>query len=120
MKRLNKAQEAIDDLKVAGAISASEEVAARGRARSQEMADHAVNLVHRERGQAYGHPKDDFTRIAMMWNGILHGKLKQPITPEDIPLCMMALKMSREVNRHKDDNLTDIIGYILTLNRLSE
>jgi hypothetical protein len=43
----------------------------------------------------------------------LHDKLKQDITPEEAMMMMVGLKMSREMHKHKDDNITDMIGYIL-------
>lgn len=70
----------------------------------------------KERGEDYGHPKIDFARTALIWTGILGVKIK----PSDIPLCMIGLKLSREVHKHKDDNIADIQGYAETLKMLYE
>jgi hypothetical protein len=76
--------------------------------------DEAARVTSGERQTDYGHPRDDFTRTAVMWNGLLAGKLRQPITAMDVPLCMIAVKLAREAHRHKRDNLVDIAGYART------
>ena len=62
------------------------------------------------RQQAYGHPSQDFARTAAMWSAITGASIK----PEHVPLMMIALKISREVNRPSRDNLVDIAGYANT------
>jgi hypothetical protein len=67
----------------------------------------AQGLVHGDRNAAYGSPLDDFRRTAKMWSAILGVEVQ----PEKIGLCMIAVKLSRECNKHKRDNLVDIAGY---------
>ena len=52
----------------------------------------------------------------MLWTGILAGRLRegQHVTPMDVPLCMIAVKLARQAHRHKRDNLVDIAGYART------
>ena len=69
------------------------------------------DLVKGDRQTAYGHPHENFPRIAQMWSAILG----VPISLEQVPLCMIAVKISRECHTHTEDNLTDIIGYVKTL-----
>jgi hypothetical protein len=76
----------------------------------------AESLVHGDRGDDYGHPFDDFRRTAQMWSAILGTHVR----PEDVPLCMIALKISRELNRPKRDNLVDVAGYAETLRMVYE
>lgn len=71
----------------------------------------AIKVVTGDRQDAYGNPRADFEGIALIWTGILNSKLKEPITPEDVPLMMIGLKLRREAHKHKDDNLIDIHGY---------
>jgi len=72
----------------------------------------ANSLVGGERGEDYGHPLDDFTRTGKMWAAILG---LSEVTPEQVGLCMSALKISRECNAHKMDNLVDGAGYLRTV-----
>jgi len=76
----------------------------------------AQGLVHGDRQQSYGHPYADFSRTAAMWSAILG----VPVEPEQVGLCMIAVKLSRECNRHKRDNLTDIAGYAETVRMVQE
>ncbi|MBU0641297.1 MAG: DUF4406 domain-containing protein [Planctomycetes bacterium] len=78
--------------------------------------DTARKVTSGDRREDYGDPSDDFERAALMWTGILHPKLAadQRITASDVPLCMIAIKLAREVHSHKRDNLVDIAGYART------
>ena len=80
------------------------------------MADNSVlteahRLVHGDRGDDYGHPYHDFSRTAKIWSAILD----KDVTPEQVALCMIGVKMSRECNRPKRDNRVDMAGYAETL-----
>jgi hypothetical protein len=61
-----------------------------------------------ERARSYGHPADNLDKISSLW-GILLGR---EITPQQVALCMIALKLARETASHKRDNLVDIAGYL--------
>jgi len=71
----------------------------------------AHNLVHGVRGEDYGHPYEDFSRTAKIWSAILG----VDVTPEQVALCMIGVKISRECNKPKRDNRIDIAGYAETL-----
>lgn len=75
----------------------------------------AEKLVLGDRNASYGSPADDYRKTAKVWSGLLANKLKDgvEITPKEAVLMMAALKLSREMFRHKDDNLTDAHGYLL-------
>lgn len=68
----------------------------------------AQRLVHGNRGADYGHPIEDYERTGRMWGAILG---IPDIDPRICCLMMVAVKLSREVNKHKRDNLTDAAGY---------
>jgi hypothetical protein len=68
----------------------------------------AQRLVHGDRGAAYGHPIDDYTRTGRMWGAILG---LPDIDPRICCLMMAAVKVSREVNAPKRDNRVDLAGY---------
>ncbi len=79
---------------------------------SKSILREAERLVHGPRQEAYGHPTDDFTRTGRMWGAILG---TDDVPPELVGLCMVALKLSREVNQHNDENLIDGAGYLETV-----
>lgn len=76
----------------------------------------AIRITDGARQSDYGHPRDDFSRTALMWTGILGGRLRDgaEVTAGDVPLCMIAVKLARQSHRHKRDNLVDIAGYSRT------
>lgn len=77
---------------------------------SQTVLEEANALVYGDRQANYGHPYDDYTRTARMWEAIL-GMAPYTITPRIACLMMAAVKISREVNKPKRDNLVDLAGY---------
>mgnify|MGYP003145574861 CR=1 FL=1 len=82
----------------------------------ESILDEAKYLVNGARGKNYGHPIEDFSKTAKMWSAILDTK----VSPQDVGLCMVAVKLSREVNKHKRDNLVDIAGYALTVQMIED
>lgn len=85
--------------------------------KEQSILTEAQGLVHGDRNADYGHPLDDFSRTAAIWTALLGGKLKDGahIEPEDVGLCMVGVKLSRQINQPKRDNLTDAAGYCETV-----
>lgn len=83
---------------------------------SETALQEAQRLVYGDRGADYGHPIDDYDRTAALWSTILGN----PVTAEQAVLCMVALKISRECNKHKRDNAVDIAGYAECLQRIVE
>lgn len=82
--------------------------------------EEAQDAVYGDRQQDYGHPREDFTRTAIIWTGLLQHKLADGayIEAEDVPRCMIGVKLARDVNAPKRDNRVDGAGYFLTLDRL--
>ena len=76
--------------------------------------EQANEITGGERRQSYGHPGPDFRRVAQLWSAFLGLEIK----PEHVPIMMILVKVSREANKHKLDNLTDIAGYARTLEML--
>ena len=77
----------------------------------QSVLTEAEGLVHGARNEAYGHPLDDFSRTAGMVSAMLAHKLKEPLTAEEVGMFMCCVKLSRQVNAPKRDNLVDLAGY---------
>ena len=75
---------------------------------TETILQEAQRLVHGDRGKDYGHPIEDYTRTGRIWGAILG---IGDIDPRICCLMMGGVKMSREVNKHKRDNLTDLAGY---------
>ncbi len=84
---------------------------------NQTILEEANGLIYGPRQDAYGHPVDDFTRTGRMWGAILG---IPDVPPEKVGLCMVAVKISREVNRPKRDNRTDMAGYAGCVDRIAE
>ena len=84
---------------------------------SESALQEAQRLVHGDRGDAYGPPWEDFARTGRMWGAILG---IPDVEPETVGLCMVAVKISREVNRPKHDNRVDMAGYAETVDMVAE
>lgn len=95
----------------------------------------AQRLVHGDRGASYGHPADDYRCTGRVWGAVLEHWLHSqgyvltrlgaevpfPDVPPRIGALMMAgVKLSREAQRHKRDNLTDLAGYAECASMIAE
>lgn len=86
----------------------------------------AIRLTAVDRQKDYGHPIDDFTCAATLINICLQRKYKEKwlsilsIDATDIPIIQICVKLAREMNKHKRDNLVDICGYARTLEMVME
>lgn len=69
-----------------------------------------------EEHKGYGPPTTSMKRAAQIAT-IICGK---EITAQDVCRIQMALKLSREANAHKDDNLVDLVAYASILNDLEQ
>lgn len=83
----------------------------------KSILDIAQRLTSRDRQKNYGHPRDNFKRIADLWNAYLSNRRnpESPISVEDIAWMMVLLKIARDLNRPTKDNLVDAVGYTRTL-----
>lgn len=74
----------------------------------------AEKLVLGDRNESYGNPADDYAKTAGAWSALLIHKLKPGcvITAKEAILMMAVLKISREFNKPKPDNLIDAHGYL--------
>lgn len=83
----------------------------------ESVLDEAERLVHGDRGDSYGHPAIDFARTGRMWGAILG---IPDVAPEKVGLCMVALKVSREVNKPSRENRVDGAGYWETVDMIEQ
>lgn len=82
----------------------------------EDLAAYAARLVNEDRAALYGHPLDNLTRAASIWSVILN----TPVTAEQVSLCMVGLKIARQVHRETPDNIADAVGYLLTYGMIGE
>lgn len=80
----------------------------------ETILEEAQRLVYGPRCDDYGHPADDYAKVALIWTAILG----VPVTAKQAALCMVGVKLAREVHRPKRDNLTDGAGYFAVAARI--
>ena len=83
---------------------------------SSKLVDGAERLVDGPRQDDYGDPLENCTRAAALWEPILACE----VTPEQVAMCMIQIKVARLIHRYKADTTLDIRGYSLVLDRIVE
>jgi len=78
--------------------------------------DEAKQAVYGDRQSDYGSVSDNFQTIADLWSVIL----KTKVTKEQVGLCMVQVKVARQMFKPKRDNLVDGAGYFATLEKMEE
>lgn len=74
----------------------------------------AEDIINGDRQDDYGDKLQNFSQIAMLWQGVLAAKLSPEscITPEDVALCMIQVKIARLAkNPDHKDSILDVAGY---------
>ena len=81
--------------------------------------DQARDIIEGDREKTYGEPGRNLRRIADQWSCYLSQKYESAVmlSEEDVCWMMVLLKMSRQINAHKEDNLVDAIGYIALIEK---
>jgi hypothetical protein len=80
-----------------------------------EMSDGAsacqegVDLVQGARQDEYGEPGECYRKVGQMWGIMLQ---VGDIPAATVAMMMVVLKLGREMNKHKRDNLVDMAGYV--------
>lgn len=77
--------------------------------------ERGLELVNGERQDDYGEPVAHVGDVARAWSGVLG----YTITPRDVCLMMVVLKMVRERHKHKQDNIDDGHGWLEILSRVT-
>jgi hypothetical protein len=85
-------------------------------AAEESVTQEAHRIVRGPRRSDYDHPLDNFNRIAKIWSIILG----TDVAPEQVGLCMVGVKLAREVHKHTRDNLVDVCGYSDTVQLVHE
>ena len=78
------------------------------------LAVDALKIINGERQNSYGDPEDSFNSIASIWVWYLKNVYGNNIyiSPKDVAIMMTLLKIARECNQNKEDNIIDAIGYL--------
>jgi hypothetical protein len=79
--------------------------------------EEATSIIRGDRNADYGDHERESERVAAIWNVLVDGK---EITADLVDMMMMTLKMVRETNRHKHDNIVDIVGYSMLMGERHE
>jgi hypothetical protein len=82
----------------------------------ETVLDQAAHVL-RDRRSTYGDPRESMAAIAARWSITLD----HPVTPAEVVLCMIDLKLTRLVRdpRHQD-SILDIAGYAAVLSEVSQ
>ena len=81
-----------------------------------DKANRIINERSEEKERMYGPFNEGMERAAM----IASGATGKTITPQDMYMCLVALKLSRQSYNHKEDNLLDAVAYLGSLNDYNE
>lgn len=73
----------------------------------EDILREALRITTKDRNRAYGSAPEEFGRLAVMWSQIIGA----PVTPKQVVLCMVALKINRALHSSKRDNWVDMAGY---------
>lgn len=84
---------------------------------NETVCQEADRLVSHDRQQQYGHPKEDFSRTAAMWEPIF-GLPPGAISPDKVAMAMICVKLSRLCHGYKRDTAVDICGYAKTIDMI--
>lgn len=78
----------------------------------------AESIVNGDRMKFYGHPSANHGCTAALWTAYLNRRCDRgdagyvlELSARDVCMLNILQKISRDANRRKEDNLTDIIGY---------
>lgn len=84
---------------------------------NKSILDKAIEITY-SRLKSYGDPVENLSDIANLWNAYIKSRKIDTIdnngellSNKDVSMMMILLKISRETNNTKEDNLIDIAGY---------
>lgn len=76
--------------------------------------EEAQDAVYGDRQDDYGTVTENFGTIARLWSAVL----KTKVTKEQVGLCMVQVKVARQMFKPKRDNLVDGAGYFATIEKM--
>ncbi|MHB1772286.1 MAG: DUF6378 domain-containing protein [Acidimicrobiales bacterium] len=79
--------------------------------KKENVLEEADRIVHGDRRQDYGSPRESFQVIASLWGPVFG----VTVTPEQVALAMIELKVARILAGAGRDSIVDVAGYAGTL-----
>jgi hypothetical protein len=67
-----------------------------------------AKAIIQDRGMDYGHPSDNMSRTALLWSAYL----ELPIDPHQVAMCLALVKIARQMETGKVDNIVDGCAYL--------
>lgn len=88
----------------------------------ESILEEAAKITTEDRQRYYGHPSDNHGNTARFWVEYLERKFSVVVglTARDVCMMMILLKVSRDANAPKRDNLVDICGYARNAEQIEE
>ena len=83
---------------------------------SPNILEEADSLTKGDRRDDYGGVLESFDKIAELWQPVLGVH----VTPEQVGLCMIQLKIARYLHGQQRDSIVDIAGYARCLELIKE
>ena len=75
--------------------------------KTKEILEETINIVTGQRQEDYGDKVVNHRNIADLWSSYLNKK----ISPHDVAICMLLVKVARLKNRKTKDCYVDMAGY---------
>lgn len=83
--------------------------------------EEAIECTSGERRRDYDHALPNHQRIASYWNAHLKSiGIEGVLSPADVALMMILLKVARQARTPKRDNLVDIAGYARCVSQIEQ
>jgi hypothetical protein len=80
-----------------------------------DIFEEAKRLTATDRQDKYGTPYNNHRRIANLWSAYLD----QEITPEQVAIMMVLMKVARSMQEHHEDNYVDGAAYFAIAGELA-
>ena len=84
--------------------------------KAQAVLEQASSLINGPRQEAYGHPRENFQRLADRISQITNTK----ITKRQAAQIMVELKLARLANGYHEDSVVDAIAYLALMMELND
>lgn len=75
-----------------------------------EILQTACDLINGDRAREYGDAYLNHARIAALWTTYIRSK-PDDLTPVDVAMMLVLMKVARSIETPKDDSFIDIAGY---------